>query len=98
MTRIKIHEAKTRLSRYLDRVAEGEIVVICKRNEPIAELRPMEKVRTEPRPLGLARGQVRMNESFFEPLTEELLDLFENGVYRRVNNCSPQPLPHGRGS
>ena len=41
MIRVNVHEAKTHLSRYLERVAEGESVVICKRNIPVAELRPI---------------------------------------------------------
>jgi prevent-host-death family protein len=36
---INIHEAKAKLSEYLDKVAAGEHVVICKRNRPVAELR-----------------------------------------------------------
>ena len=39
MIHINIGAVKSKLSRYLERVAEGETVVICKRNLPIAELR-----------------------------------------------------------
>ncbi len=77
MTRINIHEAKTHLSRYIDKVLEGETVIICRRNEPVAELRATPVVRKEPRPMGLGRGLVHMDDSFFDPLPDELLDLFE---------------------
>ena len=77
MIRINVHEAKVHLSRYLDQVQAGERVVICRRNVPIAELRAIGEARTEPRPIGLARGKVSVPGSFFEPLPDELLDLFE---------------------
>src|SRR5437899_579760 len=68
---VNIHEAKAKLSEYLDAVANGERVVICKRNQPVAELRAIEQKRTEPRPLGLAKGQVSIPPSFFEPMPDE---------------------------
>jgi hypothetical protein len=39
MIRLNIHEAKTHLSRYLDRLAKGEKIMLCKRNVPITENR-----------------------------------------------------------
>ena len=77
MARINVREAKTHLSRYLDRAAEGETIVICRCNEPVAELRPTTRQRREPRPLGLAKGQVRLPGSLFDPLPDDLLDRFE---------------------
>ena len=49
---VNIHEAKAKLSEYLDAVAKGERVLICKRNQPVAELRAVEQKRTEPRQIG----------------------------------------------
>ena len=86
---VNIHEAKAKLSEYLDAVANGERVVICKRNQPVAELRAIEQKRTEPRPLGLAKGQVSIPSSFFEPMPDEFLDAFESGsVYPEVSQPS----------
>jgi prevent-host-death family protein len=83
---INIHEAKAKLSEYLDAVAKGERVVICKRNQPVAELRAIESTRIAPRPLGLAKGQVSIPPSFFEPMPDEFLDAFESGpVYPKVS-------------
>jgi prevent-host-death family protein len=83
MIKVNIHLAKARLSEYLEAVACGERVVICKRNRPVAELRPIEQPRTEPRPIGGATGVVVL-PSFFEPMPNELLDAFETGpVYPR---------------
>jgi prevent-host-death family protein len=77
MKKVNIQEAKTHLSRYLDCVEKGETIVICRRNEPIAEIKPLGRARTKPRPLGLAKGKFRVPPSFFEPLPEELLRSFE---------------------
>lgn len=77
MIKLNIHEAKTHLSRYLGRLARGEVIVLCKRNVPIAEIRPLRSVRTEPRPVGLAKGLFAVPASFFEPLPDELLGAFE---------------------
>lgn len=80
MYRVNIHEIKAHLSKHLERVAQGETVVICKRNVPVAEIRPLPRRATEPRPLGLGRpaeGRWTLPASFFEPLPDDLLDLFE---------------------
>lgn len=77
MLRVNIHEAKANLSRYLDAVASGETVVICNRNVPVAELRPLRQTRDQPRPIGLARGTFEVPASFFEPLPDEVVAAFE---------------------
>lgn len=76
---INIHEAKAKLSAYLDAVASGETVVICKRNRPVAELRAVEQKRTKPRPIGLGKGTITIPPSFFEPMRDEWLDEFYQG-------------------
>lgn len=77
MIRLNIHEAKTHLSRYLDRVQQGETIVLCRRNEPIAEIRALSLERADPRPFGLAAGTFSVAPSFFDPLPEEVLEGFE---------------------
>jgi prevent-host-death family protein len=77
MIRVNIHEAKTHLSRYLKRVMKGESVILCKRNTPIAEIRPLPKAEAKPRPFGLAKGKIEIGEEFFEPLPEEIIRAFE---------------------
>ncbi len=77
MIKLNIHEAKTHLSRYLQRLAKGETILLCKRNEPIAEIRPLPPISTEPRPIGLAKGLFTVPPEFFEALSEEDLDAFE---------------------
>ncbi len=57
MIRLNVHEAKTHLSRYLARLGGGELILLCKRNVPIAEIRPVRQPRTERRPVGLAKDR-----------------------------------------
>ena len=76
MIRLNIHEAKTHLSRYLDRLAQGETIVLCKRNIPIAEIRPIPAdIKTE-RPIGLGKGEFTVPPEFFEPLPSDIIDSF----------------------
>ncbi len=74
-----IHEVKAKLSEYLDAVERGERVMICRRNQPVAELRAVEQKRTKPRPIGLGKHTVTIPPSFFEPMPDEWLDEFYNG-------------------
>lgn len=77
MIRLNIHEAKTHLSRYLAELERGETILLCKRNVPIAEIRPLPSRRHTPRPVGLAKGRITVPDAFFEPLPEELEEAFE---------------------
>lgn len=76
MIRINIADVKAHLSRYLERVERGETVVICRRNVPIAEIRPLAKLPEQERPVGIDRGMT-VPPSFFEPLPDEILDAFD---------------------
>jgi antitoxin (DNA-binding transcriptional repressor) of toxin-antitoxin stability system len=83
MLKVNVHEAKTRLSEHLDRLERGEIdvVVICRRNVPIAEVRAIRQRRTAPRPIFEPDPRFELSPRFFEPLPEWLLDAFEgNGT------------------
>jgi len=69
-------EAKAGLSRIVNAALEGEKVILCRHNKEIAEIRPLPRPPTRKRPVGIDRG-LKIPESFFEPLPEELLDAFE---------------------
>ncbi|GAC1324800.1 MAG: type II toxin-antitoxin system Phd/YefM family antitoxin [Mycobacteriales bacterium] len=70
------HEAKTRFSELLRRVAAGEEVTIRRGSEPVARLVPIKATR--PRRLGMDVGTVTVPEDFDAPLTAELLQTFES--------------------
>ena len=76
MRRINIADAKAHLSQYIDGVERGETIVLCRRNVPVAEIRPLPQPLNEPRPVGIYPGLV-IPDSFFEPLPEDLLQAFE---------------------
>jgi prevent-host-death family protein len=78
MKMVNIHEAKAKLSEFLDAVAAGETVIICNRNQPVAELRAVPKQRTDQRPIGGETG-IEIMPSFYDPMTEEELDEFDSG-------------------
>jgi len=76
MIKLNIHEAKTHLSRYLEKLKKGETILLCKRNEPIAEIRPLPAHSNRKRPIGLAKGQLTIPKDFFDPLPEEIIQAF----------------------
>ena len=101
MIMVNIHEAKARLSEYLEQAVSGERVLICKRNEPVAELRPVTPARTELRPVGGAKGRLVVPDAFFEPLPAAILEGFEGtsathpGVARgRAGAATRPPATH----
>ena len=68
MIRLNIREFKTHMSRYLDQVSKGETILLCKRNQPIAEVRPIQQQPKTKRPIGLDKGTITMHDSFFDPI------------------------------
>lgn len=66
MTTININEAKTHLSRYARRVKRGETIILCDRNRPFAEIRPLKaEVASSKRVLGKFQGQAPVTGDFF---------------------------------
>lgn len=76
MNRPNIHEVRENMASYLDAVARGEEVIICRRNQPVARLVPFAATpqRREPRPLGGApdAGQA-LPEAFFDDMPADWL-------------------------
>ena len=73
---VKIHQAKTHLSRLLVRVAAGEEIIIAKAGKPIAQLVPFNRPLRARIP-GQDRGRLQIAEDFDAPLPEEILRTFE---------------------
>lgn len=76
MKKVNVVDSKTRLSAYLDRAQCGETTIVCRRNLPIAELRPVSERTTVQRPIGIDRGMA-IPDSFFDPLPDDLIEVFE---------------------
>ncbi len=82
MLKINIHEAKTHLSRYARRVKAGETILLCERNVPFAELRPLSEpvISSRTRPLGMDVGKVHLSEDWdSEAVNREVAALFALG-------------------
>ena len=72
MFKVNIHQAKTHLSRYARRVKAGETMVLCERNRPFAELRPLAPARNAPvrrRRMGQDAGKLVLPEDWDSPQT-----------------------------
>jgi len=76
MTTVNIHEAKTHLSRLLERALAGEEIVIAKAGKPLARLVPVPgpPIRRVP---GTLKGAIEIADDFDAPLPDDLLDEFE---------------------
>ena len=75
MVTVNVHEAKTNLSRLLAQVEAGEDVVIARNGKPVARLvgyRPKGKRQPD-----VLKGKIVIPDSFFDPLPEEELALWE---------------------
>lgn len=69
-TIVNIHDAKTRLSELLVRVAQGEEIVIAKANKPVARLVAFDQQRG-PRTFGSYRQKIWLSADFDAPLGED---------------------------
>ena len=67
---ININEAKTHLSKYARRVRRGEVIILCSRNRPFAEIRPLPSASYARRPFGLARGRLGLPDDLNAPDAE----------------------------
>jgi prevent-host-death family protein len=72
---VNVHEAKTHLSRLLERVAAGEEVVIARSGKPVARLTRFRPAAT--RVLGDDRGRVEVADDFDAPLPDDTLADFQ---------------------
>jgi antitoxin (DNA-binding transcriptional repressor) of toxin-antitoxin stability system len=77
MKRLNMHEAKTHLSRELAALAPGEVILICKNNEPVAELRALPKRLERQRSWGLDRGVFEVPADINAPLPSDELEAWE---------------------
>ena len=72
MPQVNIHQAKTHLSRLVEKAAQGEEIVIAKSGKPRAKLVPLEDARAQRR-AGRGRGKWRLRGDFDAPLPPDLL-------------------------
>ena len=73
---VNVHDAKTHLSKLLERVEKGEEIVLARAGKPVARLVPIVTARKPLKP-GLMKGRIRIAKDFDAPLPDDILDLFE---------------------
>lgn len=74
--RITVHEAKTQLSKLIDRACAGEDVIISRGDTPVVRLVPV----TAPKPrrkFGAMKGRASTTRAFFDALPDEELEAWE---------------------
>lgn len=74
---VNVYEAKTHLSKLLERVEAGEEIVIARNGRPVARLVPTQRDRP-PRVPGAWAGKGWIAPDFDDP-DEELIDMMNNG-------------------
>lgn len=75
MDQVNIHQAKTHLSKLVQRVEEGEEIIIARAGKPVAMLVPLREAPRRRR-LGLFKGQIKIHDDFDE-LPPDLQAAFE---------------------
>ena len=75
MVTVNIHEAKTQLSKLVDRAAKGEPFVIAKAGKPLVKVAALE-APAAPRRLGFLAGQISVPEDFDRMGEAEIAALF----------------------
>jgi prevent-host-death family protein len=68
-----VRDAKTHLSRLLERVAQGEEIIIAKGGRPVAKL---VRFAAKPRKPGRLEGRIRVGADFDDPLPDEIMAAF----------------------
>jgi prevent-host-death family protein len=78
MKEVNVHEAKTQLSRLLQRVSAGEEITIANRGVPVARLVPAARPKVH-RELGIESDHLKIAEDFDAPLPADVLGAFLGG-------------------
>jgi prevent-host-death family protein len=81
MVTVKIHEAKTNLSKLIARVEAGEEIVIARDDKPVVRMTAVEAPAKKKRVPGAMKDiwPAIPDEFFFDPLPEEELAAWEGG-------------------
>lgn len=72
LSQYNIHEAKTQLSRIIDRVEHGEVVIISRAGHPVAKVVPLPTVRRRTG-WGSLSDQITWSEDWDAPDTNEAI-------------------------
>jgi prevent-host-death family protein len=90
MVTVNMHEAKTQLSKLVERVEAGEEVVIARSGKPVAKLVPVKRDMT-PRVMGTMKGLIHMSDDFDDPLPPEIEASFYGVTPEELDKFFPPP-------
>ena len=88
---VNVHEAKTQLSRLLQRVAAGEEIVIANRGVPVARLVPVLRAKAR-RELGIESEHLKVADDFDAPLPAGTCWLLSR-VAKRSRSAGSDEIP-----
>lgn len=75
MTVVNMHEAKTNLSKLVQRAVAGEEIIVAKAGQPVAKIVAYTAPPKQPRVPGSMKGQIWIAPDFDE-LPEEIAEAF----------------------
>jgi prevent-host-death family protein len=76
MIQVNIHQAKTELSKLVERAEAGDEIIIARAGRPVARLVPLGRARRH-RPLGLLDGKFQIPDDWNAPLPDSIMRTFE---------------------
>jgi antitoxin (DNA-binding transcriptional repressor) of toxin-antitoxin stability system len=79
MTSITLDDMQSDLRTWFSRVRDGETLIVVEADRPLAEIRPIPGDDATLRPYALCAGEFTVPDDFDEPLSEDVLGLFEGG-------------------
>ena len=94
MNMVNIADAKARLSELIEAATRGEQVIICNRNEPVAELRSLEPAAKTPRDLTPMYPDWTIDPTFFDPLDEADIDPWYGGQDTTPGRAAESRAPY----
>ena len=77
MAQVSVEEIQQDLSAYLQRVKDGETIIIIRAGKPVAEVKPLLSRTETLRPFGLCAGEFTVPDDFDAPLPEDIVKAFE---------------------
>jgi antitoxin (DNA-binding transcriptional repressor) of toxin-antitoxin stability system len=90
--KLNLHEVKDQFSKYIELVESGETIIVCKRNIPVAEIRPIEQKEKRVPVLGSAARKGKVLKTFADAMPPSELRLWEEGDEQDpLRKYSPKP-------
>lgn len=77
METVNIHEAKTHLSRLVEKAAKGEAFIIAKAGKPMVKVVPLDQEATpKKRRIGFMKGMFKTPDDFDTMMADEIAEMF----------------------